>query len=238
MAQHFKNDSLRGRATSLSLCVWLALAACGEPVPARIEAPRDTITINTTLIEPVAAQVVDAQGRGVPRAVIGAVARPDSIVELYGRGGVQCRKNGVATLTLTSGALHATSTVRCHIADRIAMNEMESCLQVGDAPVPLSVQASDEEGRPMSQVRLSMRNSDTTILRLDEHGITALRPGLATIEASTGRREAVRFVAVVDSTLAVSRDSACALMRSSSYARPVDRGEAPRKTPGPPKPIR
>lgn len=197
----------------------LVVAACGEPRPMRIDAHRDTLTINTTLIEPLGAHVVDAAGRVIPRATISSTARPDSIVELYDRGGVQCRKDGVANVSLTSGALRATTTIRCHIVNRLAMDAMESCMQVGDAPVPLPVQATDEKGLVLPEVRLWMRTSDTTILRLANGAITALRPGLATIEAGTGRRSAVKFVAVVDSTIPLPRDSACALVLASRFVR-------------------
>ena len=183
--------------------------AHSNTVAERIDVPTDTVTINTTLIERLEARVVDQQGKPVARRHLTVVAQPDSIALPYDNGGIQCRYDGVATVSLTSGPLHASMTVRCRIAERVGVDEFFTCMKVGDRPIPYVLYAYDAQGNIMTHARLLIDISDTNVVRLDHGMIVPLHAGRANIDAHAGRRMAGKMIAVDDTAAGAPRDSIC-----------------------------
>ena len=168
-----------------ALALLAGLDACQGRTPARIQLTTDTLAINTVFLEGPLAHVLDTDGREIPRAAITPVASSDSAVARVRGKGIQCRANGFTTVTLASGPASAALTVHCELIARFEPAQQVN-LVAGGAAQLFGINAYDSSGRLIANPRLSLVNSDEKILRFRHGMVWGVRPGVATITATSG----------------------------------------------------
>ncbi|HEX6575881.1 MAG TPA: hypothetical protein VF042_13005 [Gemmatimonadaceae bacterium] len=179
-----------------SVILLTASVGCADNTPARIATSADTVTVNTTMLEPLDAHVVNEKGDVVPADVIRYSTTADSIVAIRDGTAVQCRNDGIAPVTLTSGKLTSTVLVRCAIIEKIVA-EPYVCMRLGEPPAPLSVAAFDRQGGSIAAPRLLLL-TDSSFVRIIDGKIVPLKAGDGDIGYTNGRRRAVTLLRVLD----------------------------------------
>ncbi len=149
------------------------------------------------MLEPLDAKVVDRSGSVIRGAAITySSAASDSVLTIRDGRAVQCRNDGVSPVVLSSGGIKSTVMVHCDIIENITA-EAFVCTRLGDAPIPLSVAATDRNGNAISNPRIYV-TTDSSFLRVKDGLITPLKAGDGDIDFTNGRRRAVTLVRVLD----------------------------------------
>lgn len=213
------------RAVLIPLLV--ANVGCFDRTPVRIAAASDTVTVNTTMLEPIEARVVNRKGAVIRGAAIEySSTAPDSILTVRDGRAIQCRNDGLAPVTLTSGRITSIVTVRCEIIERLEA-EPFVCMRLGDPPVPMSVTALDKTGHVVSTPRIYLY-TDSSFLKVKDGMVSPLKAGDGDLWFTNGRRRAITLVRVLDTASVANskvrvihaRDRMLAPVCAQSGARP------------------
>ena len=169
----------------------LGLSACAtDNSPARIQFTQDTTIINTRLASDVAMRVLDKRGHDVEKARVGYVVAPDSLLWVMQNGKVGCLKNGVGTVTVSSGTISALTNVRCELIASLGPKWSFNVVRliVGDPGVPIPADPRGEEGKPMERARFPITVSDSTVVQLKDGLLFGLTMGSSWIGLTAGGR--------------------------------------------------
>ncbi len=210
--------------------VWTVLAgvavaaACGggdsggPTAPPTVDPPRaTTVTVSPATAEldvgetvQLTAVVRDQNSNVMAGASVTWMSGAGTVATVNASGLVTGVAGGTATITARSGSAQGTAQITVvsvtapvvsvevsSPAEPIALGEP---LQLGEA-LQLSVEALDENGRPIPGVEFSWESSNTSVATVDATGlVTAVAAGTATITASAGDVQATVEITVVSAT--------------------------------------
>lgn len=170
------------------------ITACTMSRPARIEVPRDTVTVNSTLYTPIGIHVLDEQGAALPDTLLHYAVADTAIVGMGTHDLVNCHVDGTTVVTARAGDLTADVVIRCRLVRRFGMPQFVE-LVAGGPPAPLDIVALDSDGNVMSNIRLQATISDSTVIALRNGSVYGLKPGYASVGvASWGREGGEMFI--------------------------------------------
>lgn len=166
----------------------LAASACADNVPARIQAPQDTVILNSTMWTPLDLRVLNQEGRVIERASVSYTHTSPPRLQVDRNGNVNCEEDGSYVIVVSAGAAAARLPIRCHLARRFGGPGIV-CLVADGPPVPLGIEAYDGQSRLMQQPRLRLVVDDTTIIRLQDGMVYGLKAGVARVGTQSSGRE-------------------------------------------------
>ena len=197
----------------------VAGVACSHSTPSRIVASSDTVVVNTTMLEPVEAHVLNRKGAVIHGAPIDyTTTASDSILAVRDGRAVQCRNDGAAPVTLSSGGIKSTVIVRCEIIEKLEA-EPFVCMRLGGPAVPLSVTGMDKNGNPIPAPRVYLR-TDSSFVRVMNGLVYPLKAGDGDLWYTNGRRRAFTLIRVLD-TVAVGKSKARLIHARDKMFAPV-----------------
>lgn len=194
----------------ISRCFLLVagLSACADHSPARIQFMQDTTTINTRLASDVGMRVRDKRGRDVEKARVGYAVAPDSLLWVMQNGKFGCLKNGVGTVTVSTGNISGTTHVQCDLIASLgpkwAFNVVR--LIIGEPGVPLPADPRGENGEPMLRARFPVSVADSSVVQLKDGMLHGLKLGSTFVRLSAGGRADMAVFAEVHERIFNAKD--------------------------------
>ncbi|MES2521574.1 MAG: hypothetical protein V4617_02665 [Gemmatimonadota bacterium] len=190
-----------------------ALACQGEP-PARLVVDTAALVVNAqgpvSLADAVTA--MNTEGKPIDDATIEwAVDSGSAAVQQDDR--LRCTTNGDVRVRFTAGAVQATGTVRCRPVSHFSISDA-IVLLTGSAPQPVAVPALDPDGRPVTEMRASIRIKDTTVARMRGQLVEPVARGSTVADITVGEQTTFAYVTVVDPVLNERVDLAPSEFRS------------------------
>lgn len=163
----------------------IALSACGDRTPARIDVAERELTINTTFARALGARLVNAKGEVLSRPRLSYSTTPSSTLAVTHGDSVTCLKSGTASVSISGGGKSTTVAVWCRLVKSFGWPEGVG-LYVGGKSQPLAFAAYDEYGRLISNLRLPVIVRDTTVARLVDGLIEPRAVGRTSIDMHAG----------------------------------------------------
>jgi hypothetical protein len=171
----------------IALALLLGAAACDEspvslPEPAGVTVPAAAMALAVGDQSPVAAQVVDQDGRVMQDAAVVYSTDNASVATVGTEGMVRAVAPGTANVTATSGA--STAVVKVTVtaqALRVAVASDSIGLVVGEA-APMVAQVLNAGGQVQQGAAVVFRTSNPFVATVDTEGtVRATGPGTATV---------------------------------------------------------
>jgi hypothetical protein len=166
----------------------LIASACADTLPARIQVPRDTLILNSTMWTPLDVRVLNREGAVIEHASVSYTHTAPPRLQVDRNGAVNCEEDGTYVIVVSAGTAAARLPIRCHLARRFGDSGIQSLI-AGGQPVPFGLSAYDEQGHLIQHVRLPLIITDTTTIQLRDGMVYGLKPGRATIWTQSFGRE-------------------------------------------------
>jgi uncharacterized protein YjdB len=163
-----------------------------------VAVPSNALTLAVGDAAPVAAQVLDRNGRVMQGAVLAFSTDNPSVVAVGTDGVVRAVMPGTANVSAAYGTSAATVKVTVTAAN-LAVTVLASAmtLAVGDV-APVAAQVLDANGRVVQGAVLTFSTDNASVAAVGTDGVVrAVTPGTATVSAAYGNRSATVAVTVV-----------------------------------------
>lgn len=175
----------------LTLALFAVLAACGGAAPQSIQAP-PSLVLRDTSLSTIDAAALDAEGNVLDGVSVSVTATSDpSVLQVGNNGELQCRKWGLATVTLEAAPARRDVAVSCRLVKelRVAPARLTTTLERDDTGKVIAkdlggymFQAIGLDDKAIKDAPIEVTASDEGVLEQTEDGqLRALRPGKATI---------------------------------------------------------
>ena len=180
----------------------VGMAACDEspvslPEPAGVTVAASSMALAVGDVAPVAAQVVDQDGRVMQGAAVVYSTDNGSVATVGADGMVHAVAPGTATVTAASGASKAAVQVTVAAASMtVSVPQTAMGLAVGDA-APVAAQVLDRSGRAVQGAALVFSTDNASVATVGTDGVVrGLAPGTARVTAAYGGSTATVAVTV------------------------------------------
>jgi hypothetical protein len=167
--------------------------------PARIEADRgfDTndIVINNVKAMQMPIRALDARGHAVPNAGIRYERLDGDDIVVSQNGAISCRDRGDAVIRASLNDISSRITVHCRPVTQIRTQGWHDFLP-GDGPHVVRVAVLDGDGKPVKELRGSVRVADTSIATLHRGFLTPHKTGTSRLTITIGNARTTVTIAV------------------------------------------
>ncbi len=175
----------------------LALAACGGPTVATIDAPARLVTHDPGRLD-LRSTARDASGEALPDVPVLAVAVSDDTVARVGKdGSVACQKTGTTTLQVQAGEALQDIALRCLLISAIEPAHKLLSLEVpSERGRVLEWRVLGLDGQPVDGVPVDLAVADASVARVEGSTLHGVTPGRTTLTWTAGERTAQAQVRV------------------------------------------
>lgn len=192
----------------------LAVAACDRP--ATIAVPVDPLVVNSTQAVAIAAAAVSDSGDTV-RARLRYSVADSSVATVTPDGRLTCRRRGVTTLRLVTGAIGRGVELRCRPIRAFGFASFATPLRFapGDPPRAIAVEAFGDSGRE-HELRARVHVEHPTVASVHGGVVTPLAPGRTVVGSDFGHiahRQSVEVHERVVAERVTIRDGAAPVWR-------------------------